>query len=75
MNNLQAIEDQELRLHRIRTKLVTFKQLVQVVYDNKSMTYEQFLELNLAALVSDDYNDSLTLNKLTIIFPKIVTFN
>jgi peptide methionine sulfoxide reductase MsrA len=75
MNNLQALENQEMRLHRIRTKVVAFKELVQVVYQNEVMTYDQFLELNLAAQVSSDYNDALTLNKLTCIFPTIGAFN
>lgn len=68
MTNLKAIEQKELELHRVRTKVISFKQLVQSVYDSGVMTYEQWQALDLAAQVSDDYNDSLTLNKLTIIF-------
>ena len=67
----QLNEQRQLRLHRIRTKLVTFKELVKEVFKTKSMTLEQFVELNIAAQVSSDYQDSLTLNKLTVIFPAI----
>ena len=67
----QLNEQRQLRLHRIRTKLVTFKELVKEVFKTKSMTLEQFAELNIAAQVSSDYQDSLTLNKLTVIFPTI----
>ena len=68
MTNLRLIEDQEMELHRIRTKVVSFKILVQSVYDSGVMTYEQWQALDLAAQVSDDYNDALTLNKLTVLF-------
>ena len=34
MINLESIEEQEMRLHRVRTKVITFKQLVQTVYDS-----------------------------------------
>jgi hypothetical protein len=68
-SQLNALEEQEMKLHRIRIKVVTFKQLVQAVYDSGSMSYEQWNCLEVAAQVSEDYNDSLTLNKLTVIFP------
>lgn len=64
-----AKEAQQLRIHRIRMKLVSFQELVKPVIDNKAMSYEQFLELNIAATVSSDYNDALTLNKLTVLYP------
>jgi hypothetical protein len=66
---LQAVEDNEMKLHRIRTKVLTFKQLLAVVFEEQSWDYQQWLELDLACRVSDDYNDSLTLNKLTCIIP------
>ena len=68
MINLESIEEQEMRLHRVRTKVITFKQLVQTVYDSGSMTYDKWQALDLASRTSDDYNDSLTLNKLTVLF-------
>jgi hypothetical protein len=64
-----AKEAQQLRIHRIRLKLVTFQELVKPVLENKSMSYEQFLELNIACCVSDNYNDALMLNKLTVLYP------
>lgn len=66
---LQAIEERELRLHRIRKGLITFKALVNTVEKNQSMTYEQFFDLQVAVIASTDYNDSLTLNKLTVLYP------
>ena len=67
---LQAIENKELRLHKIRTKLITFKELaIRFMQNPDDMTQEQWYELDLAARVSDDVNDSLYLNKLTTIFP------
>ena len=71
MINLKSIEDQEIKMHRIRTKVITFKSLVQKVYDSGNMTYEQWQALDLASQVSDDYNDSLTLNKLTALFSNV----
>jgi hypothetical protein len=65
---LNSIENNEMKLHRIRTKVVTFKQLALKVFESNAMTYDQFLELDIAAQVSDDYNDALTLNKLTVLF-------
>lgn len=65
---LSNIENTEMTLHRIRLGLISFKELVKPVLKNNAMSYEQFEELNLAAQVSNDYNDSLTLNKLTVLF-------
>lgn len=66
---LKVIEEREMRLHRIRKGLITFKVLANNVEKNQAMTYEQFLDLQVAAIASNDYNDSLTLNKLTVLFP------
>lgn len=66
---LQAIEEREMRLHRIRKGLITFKTLANSIEKNQAMTYEQFLDLQVAAIASNDYNDSLTLNKLTVLYP------
>jgi hypothetical protein len=68
-SELCAKEFQELRIHRIRTKKITFREIVEPVLKAKSMSYEQFLELKIAAHVSDDYNDALLLNKLTVLYP------
>lgn len=62
-------EAQQLKIHRIRMKLILFEELSKPVLEAKTMSYEQFLELNMAAVVSNDYNDSLTLNKLTVLYP------
>jgi hypothetical protein len=67
--NIQQKEEMELRMHRIRKGLITFKDLSKIVLKNKSMTYQQFLELQVAAVASKDYNDALLLNKLTVLYP------
>lgn len=67
--NIQQKEEMELRMHRIRKGLVTFKDLSKIVLKNKSMTYQQFSELQVAAIASKDYNDALLLNKLTVLYP------
>lgn len=73
--NIQAIEENEMKLHRIRTKVVTFKQLALIITEKQSWDYQEFLELELAARVSDDYQDALTLNKMTCILPMHNAFN
>lgn len=65
---LSNIETKEMTIHRIRLGLVSFKELVKPVFENNAMSHKQFLELDVAAQVSNDYNDSLTLNKLTVVF-------
>lgn len=69
IKDLAAIEERELRLHRIRKGLITFKAIAATVERQQSMTYEQFLDLQVAAIASSDYNDALTLNKLTVLYP------
>jgi hypothetical protein len=73
MNNIQAsalhdIENHEMTLHRIRTQVLSFKVLAQKVIVKSEMSHEDFIYLLEAARVSPDYNDALTLNKLTVLF-------
>lgn len=66
---LDALEEREMRLHRIKKGLISFQSLALPVFKAQAMSYEQYLDLQVAAIASNDYNDSLTLNKLTIMFP------
>jgi hypothetical protein len=69
-NKAETIRDHEqMKLHRIKMKVLSFKELVKEVYKTNTMSHDQFFYLNEAAKMSDDFNDSLTLNKLTCIFP------
>jgi hypothetical protein len=64
--NLNQIENQALQLHRVRTGLVSFKELYKVIIKNKCMNKNEFNQLLEAARVSPNYNDSITLNNLVI---------
>ncbi len=48
--------------------MINFKALAIMVMTKGFMTTDEFLVLNECAQVSADYNDSLTLNKLTVVF-------
>lgn len=65
---LQVIEEHEVKLHRIRLGALSFKVLALEVIAKQSMSHSDFVYLLEAARISNDYNDSLTLNKFTCIF-------
>ncbi len=65
---LNSVETLELEIHRAKTGLVDFKPLAMRCFDKGEMTHGEFLILNAAAEVSKDFNDCLTLNKMTILF-------
>ncbi len=68
VKDLNALEALETEIHRARQGLINFKALAIKVMDSGEMTHADFLILDAAALASPDFNDSLTLNKMTILF-------
>jgi hypothetical protein len=63
--NLRLIEENELRIHKIRTQLITFKDLVKQL-DLNNITHENYVELEIAANLSKDFKDAITFNHLTV---------
>lgn len=61
-------DEMQLQLHRARMGLISFKKMAAEILNKQSMSHEEFLILNEAALKSDDYQDSITLNNMTIAF-------
>jgi hypothetical protein len=67
MVDINELESLELQLHKARQNQLNFKTLAFKVFESGVMTYSEFQVLNEAAKASPDYNDALTLNKLTTI--------
>jgi hypothetical protein len=64
--NQAQYETNMMQLHRIRTGLVSFKSIYKAIVKKGFMTLSDFNELNEAAMISTNYNDSILSHNLVL---------